>query len=154
MKNLTLISLLLCFFSVLSLKSQQVLSTSGTTFQNQSCTVSFTVGETIIGNLQNSTCLVSQGFQQSLMDATSITEKSLMNEVILFPNPVSGILNITGIFCGYPVSITIRDIHGNLVFSTSVFNESSVDLSGLTKGFYVVSIESRDTLQIEKLIIN
>jgi len=154
MKNLTAISLLLCFLSALSLKSQQVLSTSGTTFQNQSCTVSFTMGETIIGNLQNSTCLVSQGFQQSLMDATSITEKSLMNEVILFPNPVSGILNITGIFCGYPVSITIRDIHGNLVFSTSVFNESSVDLSGLTKGFYVVSIESRDTLQIEKLIIN
>ncbi len=154
MKNLTAISLLLCFLSALSLKSQQVLSTSGTTFQNQSCTVSFTMGETIIGNLQNSTCLVSQGFQQSLMDATSITEKSLMNEVILFPNPVSGILNITGIICGYPVSITIRDIHGNIVFSTSVFNESSVDLSGLTKGFYVVSIESRDTLQIEKLIIN
>jgi len=154
MKNLTAISLLLCFLSALSLKSQQVLSTSGTTFQNQSCTVSFTMGETIIGNLQNSTCLVSQGFQQSLMDATSITEKSLMNEVILFPNPVSGILNITGIICGYPVSLTIRDIHGNLVFSTSVFNESSVDLSGLTKGFYVVSIESRDTLQIEKLIIN
>ncbi len=154
MKNVTLLFLLVCSFFALSLNAQQVISASGTTFQNQSCTVSFTMGETIIGNLENSACLVSQGFQQSWMNATAIAEKSQRNEISLFPNPASGILNITGIIPGYPISITISDIHGNFVFSASDFNERTVDLRGLNKGFYVVSIEFGDYRQIEKLIIN
>jgi len=154
MKNLTAISLLLCFLSALSLKSQQVLSTSGTTFQNQSCTVSFTVGETIIGNLQNSTCLVSQGFQQSWQNNVGISENNDGEESLFYPNPASDFLHFNGLLSQRNVRIAIMDIRGNSVLSANVYQNQTLDIQMLPKGFYIIQINIGESRFIEKLIID
>ena len=153
MKNVTLLFLLVCFFFGLISNAQQVISTSGTTFQNQSCTVSFTVGETIIGNLQNSTCLVSQGFQQSWINPVGVFENSAETNIGISPNPASNTIHINGLKTDQNVEIIIMNIHGNIEIIASAFKEPHLDVTSLSKGFYIVQIKSGETRFIEKLII-
>lgn len=62
MKSFILIWIVL--LSALSVFSQQVIATSGNYHQTSTASISWTLGETIIGDLSNSNLALSQGFQQ------------------------------------------------------------------------------------------
>jgi len=126
-------------------EAQQVLSGSGTTFQNQLCMVSFTVGETIVGNLSGSNCLVSQGFQQSLQNNVGVLENSTETSITISPNPTRNILYINGLKTDQNVEIIIMNIHGNIEIISSVLKEPYLDVTSLSKGFYIVQIKSGET---------
>ena len=134
-------------------EAQQVLSGSGATFQNQLCMVSFTVGETIVGNLSGSNCRVSQGFQQSLINPVGVLENSTKTIITISPNPTRNILYINGLKPNQDVEIAIVNIHGNIELMASYCKEHFLDVTSLSKGFYIVQIKSGETRIIEKLII-
>ena len=154
MKNQRLLFLWLCIFFITGLRAQQIISSSGMSFQNQNCFVSFTIGETITGNLQNENCVVSQGFQQAWSNATSIVENSGENVVSLYPNPTNNILNIVGLIPGKAARMKISDIKGNTILETNITENCSFDVSNLPKGFYIAIIDFGESRQIEKLIIH
>ena len=75
------------------------------------------------------------------------------NEIFIYPNPVinnsftiksanSEILNIYEIF----------DINGKLVFSSTFKNKTTIDVSGFSKGFYIVKVCCNDRTFQQKLI--
>jgi len=142
----------LSFFWVIS-EAQQVLSGSGATFQNQLCMVSFTVGETIVGNLSGSNCQFSQGFQQSWINPVGVFENSAETNIGISPNPARNSIHINGLKTQQNVEIIIINIHGNIEIIASAFKEPYLDVTSLSKGFYIVQIKSGETRIVEKLII-
>ncbi len=71
----------------------------------------------------------------------------------LFPNPASNFLNIRSkISCEF--RITIFDVYGQNVYSTTLQNDNLINISFLKTGFYFVEItdENDNILLVEKII--
>ncbi|GGD87665.1 T9SS type A sorting domain-containing protein [Planktosalinus lacus] len=74
-----------------------------------------------------------------------------INQVVLYPNPSYGIVNVQ---TNSPVSISVFDITGKLVNSIEeVNNGENIDLSTLQAGMYLVKINDGINQQTQKLII-
>ncbi len=74
-----------------------------------------------------------------------------INQVVLYPNPSYGIVNV---LTNSPVSISVFDITGKLVNSIEeVNNGENIDLSTLQAGMYLVKINDGINQQTQKLII-
>ena len=58
-------------------------------------------------------------------------------DIRIFPNPVSDMLNISGIN-DQPIEVVIRDITGKEVFSAREFSSPSLDISALIDGIYTI----------------
>lgn len=75
-------------------------------------------------------------------------EENQISETIIFPNPTSGKLEISGITQGVA---TITDTSGRIVKTTS-FTSPTLDISELSQGMYFVSIQSGDKSIIKRII--
>lgn len=98
-------------------QSQKVNASSGGHFQNQSFSVAFTLGETMIQTLENSDKKVTQGFQQSDLIVTAIEEvKGFTFHINAYPNPVTNVINLL-IDNELPeaASYSLFDMNGRLV---------------------------------------
>lgn len=133
--------------------AQQVLATSGTTFQNQVCVVTFTVGEALTGNFAVSNCIVSQGFQQAYGSSTSFLDYLDESSISIFPNPTHQIIYIKGLEVGEKAAVEILNLQGSTVLLVTEFEDDHLDVSSLSKGFYLLQISSHQKRIIEKLII-
>lgn len=71
------------------------------------------------------------------------------NDISVYPNPASSILNIINIIGDY--TITISNIHGQIVKS-EVTSNTSVDISDLNNGIYLLNIISQSGTYTHKLI--
>jgi hypothetical protein len=83
----------------------------------------------------------------------SITVQNLSTNVSIFPNPVTNLLNISGLSFEN-AHISIYSMSGSMVFTTNTqgLDNISIDVSKLCDGLYTLSINSR--LFIEKRIIS
>jgi hypothetical protein len=68
-------------------------------------------------------------------------------ETAVYPNPVSDILTISE-----ASNITVSSVTGQIVLKAN--NATSVDMSNLTKGMYIVTIENREGVRSEKIFKN
>ncbi len=81
---------------------------------------------------------------------TSI-EKVNESEILVFPNPVVSIINITGL--KIPATIRILDMAGRtLHFSQSLSNEEYISMKRFNPGVYLVTIESEDARSVFKVV--
>ena len=64
----------------------------------------------------------------------------VVNEVRVFPNPSSGMF-LFGSDSQLPISISVYDALGNVIFDRVLFNDGLVDLSSFRDGFYYARIE-------------
>ena len=74
----------------------------------------------------------------------------------LYPNPANNRITING--CRkmlVETMISIFTITGKLVFQDTVKNQNQVELnvSTLTKGIYLVKIQTKDGIEVKKLVI-
>lgn len=68
--------------------AQLVLSSSGETMQNSSGTISYTLGELVIATQTNGTSTITQGFHQTQLVVTAISELSDPGfSIVVYPNP-------------------------------------------------------------------
>jgi hypothetical protein len=81
-----------------------------------------------------------------LSGVVGIDEVNLF-ETAVYPNPVSDILTISE-----ASNITVASITGQIVIKAN--NTTSVDMSNLTKGMYIVTIENREGVRSEKIFKN
>jgi Secretion system C-terminal sorting domain/Redoxin len=79
--------------------------------------------------------------------ATSNFEKS---KIMVYPNPSNGIVNTN---TNESVKVAVIDVLGKTVFQT-ISNNSSVDLSSLQKGMYIIKVTGENINYTEKLILN
>lgn len=86
----------------------------------------------------------------SVQTSLGTTEMELKN-VILYPNPVKDVLNIS--FDGTITSVGVYNMLGQQVMAKMFdTNEATIDLSGLSSGSYFVKVQSNDRSKTMKII--
>jgi hypothetical protein len=91
--KLLVISWLVCFGSVI--QAQQLVSTAGDFFQNNSGSLSFSIGELAIETFSTASIILTQGFHQTNLVAVSIKEMpGLDYEITVYPNPVQDFVTL------------------------------------------------------------
>ena len=71
-------------------------------------------------------------------------------EINISPNPFKHQIKIQGI--GEAYELEIFDINGKMIYSASLYNEKSIDLSYLQSGLYLVEVRSKTKTKQLKLI--
>lgn len=130
--------------------SKHVLGSSGHSLSNGSHTINFTVGEPIVGMIQNDVT-IQQGFWTQLFSDETLSVSTFTNEnpISIFPNPVVNHLNFHFKDIGtVNYKVALFDISGKKVLQAKLQSQnqnSQLDISQLSNGMYVLTLESDDT---------
>jgi hypothetical protein len=84
--------------------------------------------------------------------ASGIMEAANAMGMELFPNPASNEVSISWTNGGNG-SIELFDVSGKLVLTAEVSSGNKLNLSGLTKGVYLLKLSNQDQAAYKKLII-
>lgn len=130
--------------------SKQVIGSSGEPISNGTYTLNFTIGEPIVGIIQNGVT-IHQGFWAELFsdETLSITTLTDENTISVFPNPVVNYLNFhfkQNEAVNYMVKLF--DMSGKQVMNANLKSQnqnSQLDISQLSNGVYVLTLESKET---------
>jgi hypothetical protein len=152
MKTGIIAIVLLASFS--SLCAQQltptVVSSGGSYLSAGGYTLSATVGEIAVTTLKSATLTLTQGFQQPYDIGVGIKETGLDWAITAYPNPVSQFLNIRfDVNDPLDLNVEIMDITGRKQMIRELYHVTrgdieTFDLSGLTRGVYLVRIYTPD----------
>jgi hypothetical protein len=131
--------------------SKQVIGSSGEPLSNGTHTINFTVGEPIVGIVQNNAAIL-QGFWAELLNDDTLSVSSIVeleNWVSVYPNPVVNYLKFN--FNTQSVSyfkVGLFDVSGKLLIEDTLKNQnanSQLDLSHLSSGIYLLKITASET---------
>ncbi len=82
---------------------------------------------------------------------TSITDNSSNSEIVIYPNPTSGYINVVA---NDIKEVSVMDIAGNTLIEQSVnSNNVSLDLSSFAKGMYLVKVVTAEDSYIKKVVL-
>jgi uncharacterized delta-60 repeat protein len=77
---------------------------------------------------------------------------NVLNEITIYPNPSNGIIYFDNI--NYEtLKVKIIDFKGNIVFEESKYSSSSLDLSHLKQGVYVIDLENKSNIFKKKVVM-
>ncbi len=85
------------------------------------------------------------------VDISTGTKQSDIDELVVFPNPTNGILNLKGLDRTVSNQYTISSINGNIVKFGALKSSDNLDVGGLDSGIYILSIG--DTIKQRKIKI-
>lgn len=120
---------------------------SGTSLQGQ--TISST-GTSITLELKSDDIVTGTGFK-AWVSCVMGNEEVKGNNVVLYPNPASASMNITGIETEKIKSISILDLQGRIIKQQLI--SSSIDVSFLPAGLYGLLLQFKDGINIYKKFI-
>ena len=80
---------------------------------------------------------------------TSLAETSSFNEVVVFPNPVADILNVS-LPAGDPHRLQVYDSYGRLV--EECYSDGQLDLSGLAAGVYFLVVRNEGGALVKRIV--
>lgn len=137
------------------LQAQQVVATQGGTFSNSGGTISFTIGEGVAQTLTGDAKALTQGFQQSAISVSVLSELDQDFAITAYPNPATEILNLK-IVRQDPGDIRymVFDLNGIMLLQKKVeATETTIDLKKFPKGMYIIRIrEGKTELKSFKII--
>ncbi|WP_298238011.1 T9SS type A sorting domain-containing protein [uncultured Algibacter sp.] len=119
-------------------------------------TIEFTENTNTIEWLYIKDASGSSGLDRGFVDAISFEEATLstnsniLDEVSIYPNPVTSILNIKGLK-GDNYNMDIYDLSGKKI-KAILDIESKVDLSALSDGFYMIRLYSQSNAKTYKIM--
>lgn len=125
---------------------QEVIATSGGNFESQDYMLSWTLGELITSTLQGEDYVIMQGFQQPLLNITSIFEHQKLAQYFeLFPNPVNENLSILN--SGFTTNFTIALFNnmGEKVFTEEFIpgiSMQNIAFNQFMPGVYFINIST------------
>ena len=153
MRTLLFFILITC---VPGLFAQQVVATSGSTFTSSTGSISFTIGEGVAKTLTNGDKTLTQGFHQTNISVSIISElKDLGFNISVFPNPVSDELtlqlgeeNIPGL------QYLLCDMDGKLIYLKKLKGSvTKITFAQLPAGLYIIKVlEGNKELKTFKVI--
>ena len=87
--------------------------------------------------------------------ATGIVENSFASSVNIYPNPADNHFTITFGSNNKKVEVTITDITGKIIYSTSATNTEKIEVNAkeFAEGVYLVQIQSADFIATKKLVV-
>ncbi|MCH9659530.1 MAG: T9SS type A sorting domain-containing protein [Bacteroidetes bacterium] len=132
--------------------SQTVIANAGATISGASNTLSFTLGEPVIGAINNSESL-GQGFWLGAIEGVVLSsgDFTLDTKATVYPNPANNQLTIEFTdMMGQDFSIIFFDIQGRAVLRRELretANSEILDLDSLSRGTYLMVLTTKATQQ-------
>ncbi len=135
------------------------IASAGNTFtwSNGSNNVNVVINNPSITTVYSATATNAQGCRQTattsiiVQNCQSIAKNSLSDNTLVYPNPTSGIVNISISNGTGNYSIEVYDVTGRLVLSNyNLKPESTINLKELANGMYNYTIRSNDNKQVIK----
>lgn len=105
----------------------------------------------VIVFIQHDTTKTIMQSKSSTADNTAAVDNLIFNKVEIFPNPTTGILNIK---TDRVLDIKISDMLGREIYANNnVLDNSTIDLSNMEKGVYMVSVTNGIQTETKKIIL-
>ena len=90
---------------------------------------------------------------EELPDPSSIEDSDFEDNIVVYPNPSNGMVNINlGDLA--ECNISIYNLNGQQVLSDRYFNNTTIDLSGVSTGIYIIQFNIEGKIIYKKLVIN
>ncbi|MFZ4523522.1 MAG: T9SS type A sorting domain-containing protein [Bacteroidales bacterium] len=110
-------------------------------------------GTNLCGTGTESTKLVN------VMICTGISENKLLSQVGLYPNPVHGVLTLSIKGMEKQLRVRITDVNGNIRYDRLLENLSAectrkIDVSGFSKGIYLIKLSANSRVFVSKLEVD
>lgn len=129
--------------------SKQVIGSSGTQLTNGNYTINFTVGEAIVGNIENGEA-IHQGFWAALNEDNTLTVETLVGseeELSVFPNPVVNVLQVKfKLQDAQNYSTQLYDLNGKQIFNLKPIVQGQIvqmNISHLSQGMYLLVVSDK-----------
>lgn len=141
-QTLLLFSVLLWRTGLSQTITPDVLTTSGDYFTNANNSLSWTIGECITETYSSANNKLTQGFQQSSYNITSVEENANSTlSVLVYPNPASNFINIkTDSPSLRKMKVELFDITGKLIQSESFQNNVQLNISQYSNNAYILRV--------------
>ena len=136
--------------------AQEVVSSNGDSQSAAGYEVSWTVGEAVIATMIGSTNTLTQGFQQTRLTVTAVTDLLYPGlEIKVFPNPTQEFITIR--FSEYieDTRYSLYDLRGKLIENKLINSaDTEIDLKKYASGQYILKLtnKSKQPIQTFKLI--
>lgn len=131
------------------IQAQQIFSSSGRVISNGNTSLSYTIGEPLVSKETNGEIVLSNGFQNAIIATITKIKNNLFktSELLVYPNPSSGILNIENKTNKSDLKINIYNLQGQQVFNKQYedLKTEQINLSNLSDALYILSIEDNNT---------
>ena len=138
--NCAMIAFLLSGFAVYA---QEVVSTAGSYGETTSGSLSWTVGEPVIETITDGTNTLTQGFQQSKLTVTAISDLKVPGiELSVYPNPTSSFLSIEiKSDKQRNFMLNLFDLSGKLILQKKMTgNKQTIKMQNYKPGTYILKI--------------
>ncbi|OFX43163.1 MAG: hypothetical protein A2046_03040 [Bacteroidetes bacterium GWA2_30_7] len=162
MKTIIIVAILfVCTYAKSQTIVQDVISSGGGYYDNGNSKLSVTIGETFTDTYSNSNNTITQGFQQSDYNITSIEETAKEGiSATVFPNPTTNKINLK--FeqkTDESISYVLSDYSGKIIKNYDIIKDETVieiDFSKLSSGIYFLKVFNKNgdfqkTFKVEKL---
>ncbi|MFT5778146.1 MAG: hypothetical protein ACI837_001102 [Crocinitomicaceae bacterium] len=121
--------------------SRDVISSSGSHFENATMQMSWTLGETITETVTNGSNTLTQGFHQTFLSSVALHELDESIVFSAFPNPVLNQLNIEISDAELGSTIQLVDSRGSIILVQELHATSTiVDFSKYSMGTYYLHL--------------
>ena len=143
MKSIIAVLSLFTFYFVANGQTldREAVATSGGQFTNSNLSISYTIGETVVGDLSSTNTTISQGFNQAFKEDNTSVANLLDNSIYkVFPNPANNKLFIES---GVASSVIIYNLLGKPVGNSVNVDPSEtkeLDVSNYAPGVYFMRI--------------
>lgn len=138
-------------------KQSEVVASAGGSVTTETVSVSYTVGEPVVGTLSAGNVVLNQGFQQGYIDIPDTeVEAALAKNVRLYPNPLKTTLfvELQEIPDGDCV-VKCFDMSGRMVGEAQYDSDPrmSIDMSSLPQGAYFVKVFVDDSELVNSRVV-
>jgi hypothetical protein len=141
---------ILCFqLHFAGAKAQQAVSTAGTYFENESGSVSWTLGEVFTETLSAGETILTQGFQQpSILLGTFYENPESDFQLTAFPNPTKAFVTLhADLNQSENLEYKLFDIRGSLILSDRLAGDHTrIALDDHHPGIYFLNVHSEGVL--------
>ena len=150
------IIILILFLAGSMVSAQEVISSNGDSQSAAGYEVSWTVGEAVIATLSGSTNTLTQGFQQTRLTVTAVTDLLYPGlEIKVYPNPTQDFITIQ--FSEYVEGsrYSLYDFTGRLIENKLINSaDTEIDLKKYASGQYILKLtnKSRQAIQTFQII--
>jgi len=143
------IFLTLTILSVFTAYGQRVVSSGGSSFENFTGQIEYTVGEPVIQLLATSDCMITQGYHQPTLSIIEVRHLNADFIAEVFPNPTVAMLKLKlEDFEG--VSYQVFDANGKALESNIVSdNLTTINVENFTKGYYTLRLINADNKKLK-----
>ncbi len=154
MKYLAILLMLIPAVSIVS--AQEVVSSNGDSQSAAGYEVSWTVGEAVIETMIGGTNTLTQGFHQTRLTVTAVTDLLYPGlEIKVFPNPTQEFITIR--FSEYieDTRYSLYDLRGKLIENKLINSaDTEIDLKKYASGQYILKLtnKSRQPIQTFQVI--